>query len=218
MMMRTEHEITVVIADDHPLIRQGLRQVIELQKGLSILAEASDGAMALAALARHRPAVAVLDIDMPERNGFAIAREVRERSLPTRLIFLTMYQEEDALNRALDLGVRGYVLKDSVVTDIVNAIRAVAHGASFISPSLSSHLLQRGNRAPQPSSPVESLTTAERHIMRLVAAGRSTKEIADELCISPRTVDKHRANICEKLDLHGSHALLKFAFKHETEF
>jgi DNA-binding NarL/FixJ family response regulator len=211
-------EIKVVIADDHPIFRKGLRQVIE-ESGITVVAEADDGEQALARIRESRPHVAILDVDMPKLDGFALARRMREERLAVEIIFLTMHRDEDVFNAALDLDVRGYVVKDSAVTDIVSSIRAVLAGQHFMSQSVTSYLITRGRRANslrQQKPGLEDLTPTERRILRLVAENRTSKEIAAELFVSYRTIETHRANIAAKLDLHGSHALLKFALEHKS--
>jgi len=213
--------IRVVIADDHPVFRQGLRQAIESDRHIQVIGEAADGEAAIALLRALDPDVVVLDIGMPKSNGFAVARAMREGGLRSQSIFLTMYDEEDAFNQAMDMGVKGYILKDSAVTDIVAGIKAVATGEHYISPALSSYLLNRATRASSLRSQktgLDLLTEAERRILKLIAEQKTSKQIAAELFISPRTVDNHRANICEKLQIHGSNALLKFALEHRSEF
>ena len=140
-------EIRVLIADDHPIFRQGLRAIIEAQRELTVVAEASDGVEALERLQDADVTVAVLDVTMPVKDGFAVAREARERRLPTGLVFLTMHKDEHYLSAALDLGVRGYVLKDNATTEIVDCVRSVAGGGEYISPTLSSFLIRRRTRA-----------------------------------------------------------------------
>lgn len=219
-MSETSEKIQVILADDHPIFRQGLLQIVGRDAEVEIVGEAEDGTATLELIERLQPQVAVLDIDMPKKNGFAVAQSARERKLPTNLIFLTMYKEEDAFNRALDLGVKGYVLKDSAVTEIVAAIKTVAAGQHYISPVISTFLINRSSRIQnfkEQTPGLASLTQAERRLLKLIAANKTTREIADELFISPRTVDNHRANICQKLNLKGSHALLKFAFDHKSE-
>jgi DNA-binding NarL/FixJ family response regulator len=213
-------ELSIVIADDHPIFRRGLRCVVEAEAGLRVLGEAADGEAALALLRAHAPDVAVLDLDMPNRDGLDVAREARESGLATRVIILTMHTSEALFNRALDLGVRGYVLKDSALVEIVSAVRAVASGRSYISPQMSGHLLTRRARADALASErpgLHDLTPAERRVLRLIADDRTSREIADALFISVRTVEHHRANICHKLDLHGANALLRFALEHKSE-
>lgn len=213
-------DIRVIVADDHPIVRQGLRQVIEADPQLKVVAEAGDGQTALDMMQTLQPEIAVLDIDMPEMDGFAVARALREQQLNTAVIFLTIHREEDLFNEALDVGARGYVLKDSATTDIVAGIRAVARGEHYTSPALTSSLINRRQRAAglrQQNPTLNDLTTAERRILQLIADYKTSREIADELCISYRTVETHRTNICQKLGLHGSHALMKFALAHKTE-
>ena len=219
MMDGMATKVRVIIADDHPIFRQGLREVIEDDPDLILVGEAADGAAAFERIQTLKPDVAVLDIGMPKQDGFALARAVRERDLAVTIVFLTMYKEEDALNRALDLGVKGYVLKDSAAAEIVNAIKAVAAGGHYISPAVSSYLVARSARvaASVSGTGLDSLTRTERRILTLIAHKKTSKEIGHELFVSPRTVDNHRANICLKLDLHGSNALLKFALDHKSE-
>lgn len=212
--------IRLLIADDHPLLRAGLRQVIETDARLQIVAEAEDGATALEQLVATQPDVAVLDIEMPQLTGFALLREMRAKRLPTAVVFLTMYRDEEMFNEALDLGALGYVLKDSATTDIVGAIRAAAAGQPYISPAISVFLFNRATRTNTLTKQLpglNDLTPTERRVLKLIAENNTSKEIAAELFISYRTVENHRANICQKLNLKGSHSLLKFAFDHKYE-
>jgi DNA-binding NarL/FixJ family response regulator len=212
-------EITVLIADDHPIFREGLRQIIAADRGMKIVAEAEDGERALELIKSLVPRVAVLDVDMPRKDGFEVAREVRKAGLKVDLIFLTMHKDERLFNAALDIGVKGYVLKDATTAGITHAIKAVAAGQSYVTPLLTDYLLNRGRAAHELAGRlpgVRSLTAAERRILKLVAEYKTSKEIADELFISVRTVDRHRANIITKLDLKGSHALLQFALEHKS--
>ncbi len=212
--------IRLLIADDHPLLRGGLRQVIETDARLHIVAEAGDGATALQLLALHKPDVAVLDIEMPQLTGFALLREMRAQRLATAVVFLTMYRDEDMFNEALDLGALGYVLKDSATTDIAAAIKAAAAGQPYISPAISAFLFNRATRTTaliQKLPSLNDLTPTERRVLKLIAENKTSKQIAAELFISYRTVENHRANICQKLELKGSHSLLKFAFEHKSE-
>jgi len=212
--------IEILIADDHPIVRQGLRQTVESAADLKVVAEAGDGREAVAKIKELKPHVAVLDIHMPLLDGFGVARAVREEGLTVGLVFLTFQRDEDIFNAALDLGVKGYVLKDSAVSDIVACVRAVADGQHYASPALTSHLVNRGRRAAalaEERPGLAALTPTERQVLRLIADYKTSKEIAAELFVSPRTVETHRNNICQKLDLHGSHALMKFALAHRSE-
>ncbi len=207
-------EIKVVIADDHPIFRRGLRQIIESDPGIIVVAESDDGEAALLALQEHAPQVAIIDVDMPNRDGFEVMQVVRTKRIPVAVIFLTMHKDERIFNKALDLGVSGYVLKDSAITEIVASVKAVAGGLNYVSPAMSTSLLKRIARAAAPPPGVADLTPTERRVLKLIAEYKTSKDIATELFISTRTVEHHRANISTKLELKGSHALLKFALDH----
>lgn len=213
-------EIRVVLADDHPVVRQGLRQAIESDQSLKVVAEAGDGHQALALVKRLKPEIVVLDIDMPGLDGLAVARAIGEQNLGSEVIFLTIHREEDLFDAAIGLGVKGYVLKDSALGDIVSGIKAVASGQHYTSPALTTYLLNRQRRAASLAKErpgLHALTATERRVLTLIADYKTTKEIADELFISPRTVETHRTNICHKLEIHGSHALMKFALSHKSQ-
>lgn len=212
-------EPTIVVADDHPVFREGLRRVIERENAGRIIGEASDGATALRLVREHKPSIALLDIAMPEQNGLAVAREIRRLRLKVAVVFLTMYKEEDMFDEAMDLGAKGYVLKENAVSDIISCLRAVAQDQYFISPAISHLLIRRAQRAQglaQQKSGLESLTPSERRILHLISRGMTSKAIAVELFISPKTVENHRLNITAKLDLHGNNALLKFALENRA--
>lgn len=212
-------EIRILLADDHPLLRNGLRQAVEVEPSFKVIADANDGEAALAQIRNLKPDIAVLDINMPQLDGFGVARAVGEEKLPVQIIFLTAYRERTFFDQALELGAKGYVLKDSAVTDIVAAIRAVVAGQHFTSPAMTSYLI-KNSRQPaskdKPASHLNDLTPTERRILKLIAAYKTSKEIGDELFISFRTVNTHRANICQKLGIRGNHALMKFALDNEA--
>lgn len=212
-------DITIIIADDHPIVRQGLRQVIEEHTGLRVVAEAANGREAIAAIEQHEPTVALFDVDMPEMNGFDAAREVARRGLPPAIVFLTMHCDEDIFNEAVDLGAKGYVLKDSALSDIVDCIKTVGAGRYYASQAMTTFLMDRSRaRASEHPGPrgIDLLTATERRILSLIADDLTTREIGEKLFISTRTVEKHRENICRKLDLQGSHSLLKFVLTHKA--
>ncbi len=215
-----EGEIRILIADDHPIVRQGLRHTIGLDPRLKVVAEASDGRAALEQIRTLQPEIAVLDINMPQLDGFAVARAVREQRLPVKIIFLTVYREETFFDEALDLGAKGYVLKDSAVAEIAGSIRAVAAGDYYASPAMTSYLIKRSapgaGRGPQKPG-LDDLTPTERRILKLIAEYKTSREIAEALFISYRTVQTHRANICTKLEIQGNHALMKFALDHKSQ-
>jgi DNA-binding NarL/FixJ family response regulator len=208
-------EVTVIIVDDHPLLRRGLRDVIGEDSGFRIVGEASDGAEAMRLFVSLKPQIAIIDIDMPQLNGLETIQAMRELSFVIKPIILTMYREEDMFNAAMDLGAKAYVLKENAASDILAALEAVARGDSFVSATMLSAGQRRSDRVRELllSKPqIESLTPAERRILKLVAEDYTSKEIAGLLHLSVRTVDNHRQHICDKLKLHGTHSLLKFAF------
>lgn len=217
--MAADNEITIILADDHPVVRRGLRETIEEDPRLKIVAEANNGIEAIEAIEKFAPKVTVLDVDMPVMNGFETARQIRSRKLKIEIVFLTMHRDEDLFNEAIDLGAKGFVLKDSALSDIVECIKTVALSEHYTSHSLTSFLINRSRRAirlseNQPS--INDLTPTERRVLKLIAENLTSKEIGEQLFISLRTVEKHRANICEKLDLTGSHSLFKFALQNKS--
>jgi len=213
-------EIKIFIADDHPIFRHGLRQIIERTPQLVVVDEAEDGETAWQKLSATKVDVAILDVDMPGRDGVEVARAIHEARLSIAIVFLTMHKDEHYLNQALDLNVKGYIVKDSALTEIVQCIRAVAAGREFVSPQLTGFLLNRSRRAAElvaRKPQLSALTPIERRVLKLVAEYKSNKQMADELFLSVRTIEHHRARISQKLELEGRHALLKFALEHQAE-
>jgi len=210
-------KLKVIIADDHPIFRGGLRQVIDNEQRFQVMAEAADGESALNLIEAHKPNIIVLDVNMPKMTGFTVAKELRRKNHTCEIIFLTMHSEEAMFNKAMDLGAKGYVLKDSASVDIVNCLQAIANGQNFTSPAITTYLFKRATRSSKNSNSIEDLSPTERIILRLIAEYKTSREIAEELSISYRTVENHRYNICQKLNVSGSNALVKFALKHQTE-
>jgi DNA-binding NarL/FixJ family response regulator len=211
--------IRVLIVDDHPLFREGLRQVIISEERLELCGATGDGQTALQMIYEQKPDIAVLDVNLPGLTGLEIAQKLQTKRVPTRLVILTMLNEENVFNRALDLGVKGFVLKENAVEEIVKALAAVADGQHYLSPSISGYLVRRHSRAEtlaREKPGLENLTKAELRILKLIAEKKTSRQIAAELFISPRTVEAHRANICDKLDLRGSHSLLQFALENRS--
>jgi DNA-binding NarL/FixJ family response regulator len=208
-----QDEITILIADDHPLFRRGLRMVIEHDPELRVLAEVDDGLSALAQIEALEPDVVVLDINMPGADGLEVARAIQEKQFSTIPVFLTMHKEEAIFSAALDADVRGFVVKDGAASEVVACIKAVMRGESFFSPLLAQFLVERRGR----ESFLGNLTEAERRVLRLLADGSTSREIADELFISVRTVEHHREHICAKLNLKGKNALLTFAVTNKSK-
>ena len=218
--MTDNHRVGILIADDHPVFRRGLRTIIEAESDFEVVGEANDGEDALALIEKTQPAIAILDISMPKLDGLEIANRLRELGSSVKIIFNTMYREEKLFKRALDAGVKGYVLKDCAAVDIVSCLNAVASGQNYTSPELTTYLMNRVREVESQGathSGLETLTDTERKVLTLIAECKTNKEIAQELFVSARTVETHRNNICKKLDIHGSHALMKFALDHQTQ-
>ncbi|MFA6979447.1 MAG: response regulator transcription factor [Ignavibacteriaceae bacterium] len=211
----------LIIADDHPLFRKGLVDLISTISQFSICGQADDGIEAIDLIKKNNPDIAILDINMPGMNGFDVAKKIKSDKLAVDIIFLTMYNEEELFNKAMDLGVKGYILKECAVKDILDCIISVSEGKHYISPVISDYLVNRSsilNINENQKSGIDKLTPTEKQILQLIAENKTSKEIADKYFISIRTVDNHRMNICNKLSIHGSNALLKFALENKHLF
>lgn len=203
----------VVLADDHNLVRAGVRRILESQPGFEVVGEVGDGAAALEVLAREEVDVLVLDLTMPGMDGFEVLHRAKRIRPETRVLVLSMHAGSEHVGRAVREGADGYLLKDSAVQELVAAIEAVMEGRSYYSPTVQEQL-SRLVRAGSPlARPLDQLTDRERDILKLVARGLSTKEIAAQLDISPRTVDTHRANLMRKLGLKSVALLTQFALR-----
>jgi DNA-binding NarL/FixJ family response regulator len=212
-------QIRVVIADDHPLFRKGVTEVLRSDPSVELVAEASDGETAIRLMKEHRPSIAIIDLDMPKQGGLAVAEAVHRDNVPVALVILTMYDDGRMLERALALGVRGYVLKESAAGDLLACLHLVAEGRTYVSPALSHHLVTRRNQGPARDGlgALESLTAVERKVLALVAREFTTGTIARELGISAKTVENHRSHICAKLGVRGHNSLVRFAMRHRDE-
>jgi DNA-binding NarL/FixJ family response regulator len=211
--------LTLIIADDHPVFRKGLFHIIAADPSVALLGEAGDGETALALIEEKKPDVALLDISMPRMTGLQVGKIVQERGLSTKLVIITMNADEELFNEAMDIGVNGYILKENAVSEVLNSIKAVAQGQHYISPSISGLLLKRSHKrqtALQRIPGLADLTPTEWRILKLIAGNKTSKEIAGDLCISPKTVENHRANIADKLKLSGNNALLRFALEQKS--
>ena len=208
--------IRVLLADDHKLIRAGLRLVVDQQPDLSVVGEADDGRQAVELAKSLKPNVVVMDIGMPNLNGIEAARQIGEMGLAAAVVMLSMHSDESYVLRALSAGARAYLLKDSATTDLVQAIHAVAEGKSFFSPAVSKVLLQDYMRKLRRSGAEDSydlLSPREREVLQLVAEGKSNKEVASLLNLSVYTVETHRAKIMQKLNLKGVPELILYAVR-----
>ncbi|MBI2419296.1 MAG: response regulator transcription factor [Ignavibacteriales bacterium] len=205
-------EISIIIADDHPIFRNGLANVIREEKSFSIIYEANNGQEAFDSILLKKPDVAILDIKMPFKTGIEVVEELTGKNLKTRIVFLTMYKEEEWFRKAMQLGVSGYVLKECAVDDIIDCIKTVAEGKHYISPIISTYLVDYARKTQLADFPiVEKLTVTERKILLHIADKLTSRQIADNLNVSIRTIENHRNNICSKMNIHGVNSLLKFA-------
>jgi DNA-binding NarL/FixJ family response regulator len=210
----------VFIADDHPIFREGLVRTIEHDRSFAVVGQAGDGAEALRCIQELHPDIAVLDVSMPTMDGIEVARRVHQEALLTEIVILTMYKEAKYFNAALDLGVRGYIVKDSVASELLTCLHSVTAGNYHISPVVSHLLLERSGKAVSASDHrvlKDLLTPAELTVLRLVAENKTNKEIGEALFVGLRTVENHRAHICQKLGIKGHNRLLMYAVKHREE-
>jgi len=207
--------VTIVLADDHPVVRQGLRTLLEAEAGFSVIGEVSEGLKVLEAVTRLKPSVLVLDIMMPDLNGLEVTRQVSQQAPNTRVLILSMYQNEAYVLEALRNGATGYILKSAGGELLTEAVRTVAAGRRYLCPSLSERAIdvyvQKAENVPLDD--YETLTLREREILYMVAAGNRNAEIAEKLSISARTVEVHRTRIMQKLALRTQADLIRFALR-----
>lgn len=209
-------QIRILLADDHTIIRSGLRLLLEQQPDFKVVAEAADGREAVDLASRHHPEIAVLDIGMPQLNGIEATQQIVSREARTRVVILSMHSDEGYVLRALKAGANAYILKNSAEADLIRAVRTVSEGKSFFSPAISKMLLEdyvRQIRDKQVQDSYDLLTPREREILQLLAEGRTNKEVANILKLSLYTVETHRGNILEKLNLHGVPELILYAVR-----
>jgi DNA-binding NarL/FixJ family response regulator len=213
-------EIRIVIAEDHPFFRSGVRAALQKVATFRVVAEANDGLAALEHVRSLAPDLVILDIGLPKMDGIALVRRMREEQIPIEVVFLTICDDQDVFDEALDLGVKGYLLKDCTEAELVRCVTAVSSGHCYTSPSMTTYLVNKARRLDRfaRNTPgLDLLTSQEREILRRIADEKTSKEIAREMGIAPKTVDTHRANICNKLEIHGHHVLTRFAARHRTE-
>jgi two-component system response regulator NreC len=203
--------IRVMLADDHQILLDGLRRLIDTTGDMTVVATATDAASAITAAQEHRPDVLVLDISMPG-GGLEVARRVREMELPSRIVILTMFAEDRYVMEAVRLGAAGYVLKRSADKELIEAIRTVAAGDAYLTPAAVRLLL--ATQHTDSGRPEQTLSPREREVLRFTARGYSNLEIAERLFVSPKTVDTYRSRIMAKLDLHRRSALVEYALGH----
>jgi RNA polymerase sigma factor (sigma-70 family) len=209
--------IAVFIADDHGIMRDGLRLLLETQKDIQVVGMASNGRKAVSGISKLRPDIAILDITMPELNGIEAAWQIRQTSPATKIIILSVHSSEEYIARAFEAGVRGYLLKDSVGTEVLNAVRVVYAGHRYVSMAISDKVIESYEHKLQtnePTDPLQKLSPREREILQLVVEGKTSREIGQILSISSKTVDTYRSHLMEKLNITDLPGLVKFALQH----
>jgi two-component system, NarL family, response regulator NreC len=209
-------KIRILLADDHGLVRKGLRLLVESQEGLEVVGEAADGREAVRLAAQLRPDIAILDIAMPNLNGIDAAAQIVKSCPDVRVVILSMHSDETYVVRALDAGARGYLLKDSAEDDLVQAIRTVAEGRPYFSPAISATLLEDYVRTLRQRGLTDSydlLTDREKEVLQLLAEGKSNKDVAALLNLSPYTIETHRTNMMQKLNLHNTAEIVLYAVR-----
>jgi DNA-binding NarL/FixJ family response regulator len=206
--------IRILLADDHTLVRAGIRSLLESIEGVEVVAESGDGREALDLICKHRPDVALLDIAMPGLSGLEVAKRVGQECPKTRIVILSMHADASHVREALRSGVAGYLLKGAAVAELPLALKSVMRGESYLTPKISQQVVEGYLRdsAEQPG-PLNGLTTRQREILQLIAEGRSTREIAEVLDISVKTVETHRLRLMERLDIHDVPGLVRFAIR-----
>ncbi len=207
--------VTIILADDHHIVRQGVKALLGSEPGFTVIGEASDGLKAVELTTRLKPGVLVVDLMMPGLNGLEVTRQVTKVSPNTKVIILSMYMNEPYVMEALRNGAYGYVLKESNITDLIHAVHEVASGRHYLGPPLSERAMEAYLEKTRDTSldPYETLSTREREVLHLTTEGFSNAEIASKLFISPRTAETHRANMMRKLSLRTQTDLIKYALK-----
>jgi len=208
-------QLRILLADDHTVVRQGLRKLLEQRPDWTVVAEAGNGRDAVTQAEQLKPDVAIVDVAMPLLNGIEATRQIVKRSPHTRVLVLTMHSDEAYMKQILKAGAKGYLLKDSADVDLIQAVAAVSQGKSFFSPGVARQMLD-DYRHPAGAAIIdrfESLSDREREIFQLIAEGKANKEIAAILSISPSTVETHRARLMEKLDLHSAADIVLYAVR-----
>jgi len=209
-------KLRVMLVDDHTVVRQGLRRILEADDGIQVVGEASDGRRAAEMAERLRPHVVVMDVSLPELNGIEATRQVVKRSEGTKVLILSMHLDEVCVRESLKAGARGYLVKDSEDLDLVKAVKMLGQGRSYFSPTVSQMLLEgyvSDPAAPRTEDNLGLLTDREREVLQLIAEGKTNKEIAVRLDVSVNTVETHRKHTMEKLDLHNTAEVVRFALR-----
>jgi two-component system response regulator NreC len=207
----SDRAIRVLLADDHGIVRQGLKLILATQPDFEVIGEASNGREAAELAEKLRPDIVLMDVQMPELNGIEATRRMVAANARIRVLVLRMHKEALYVREVLQAGARGYILKDAIDTELLSAMRSVARGDGYISPAVSGALLT--DYREQSANPLDTLSTREREVLQLIAEGKTNKEVATKLNLSVYTVDSHRGKIMEKLNLHSAGELVRFAMK-----
>ena len=203
----------VLIADDHTLVRAGIRSLLEKMPGLDVVAEASDGPEALRLVAEHQPEIVLMDIAMPNLNGLDATRALTESYPQVKVIILSIYSDEEHVYQALRAGAAGYLLKDAATEELELAIRSVAHGDTYLGPQISRPLIDEYLHRTKAPGSVENLSIRQRQVLQLIAEGKTTKQVALELHIGVKTVESHRAQLMDRLNIHDVAGLVRYAIR-----
>ena len=209
-------KVRIVIAEDHTILREGLRSLLSSEPNFEIVGEAEDGREAIKCVEKFRPDLILTDLSMPRMNGMEAIKEIKTQSPKTKVLVLTVHKAEEYILATFRAGANGYLLKDSTHAELVMAVKKVLSGKQYISPEISEKVIEgylEGKKTLKTQTSWETLTQREREILKLIAEGYKNKKIAEDLCISVKTVEKHRANLMEKLDLHSIQALTAFAIE-----
>ncbi|MBS4537207.1 response regulator transcription factor [Clostridium sp. D2Q-11] len=213
-----DNNISIMIADDHSLMRQGLKKILELEEGLQVIAEAADGEEAILKAIEKRPNVILLDINMPTVNGIEALRRLKDVGSESKIIILTIHDDREYLFQTVNMGADGYVLKDSDSDTLIKAIKDVNQGKTYIQPSLATLLVKEyGNNVPEEKSKKDSLTRREYEVITLIAEGLNNREIAEKLFISEKTVKNHVSNIFKKIEVNDRIQAAIFAYKNNIK-
>ena len=207
---------SVVIVEDHRILREGLRALISSDPTCEVVGEAGDGLEAIRCAVRLKPGLVLLDLSMPRMDGLDAIKEIRKQCPETRILVLTVHSTDEFILAALKAGAHGYLLKDATHSELMKAMEVVFSGQTYLSPGVSKKVVEGyliGRKTVKSSSDWDTLTERERQILKLIAEGKKNREIADYLCISPKTAERHRANLMEKLDLHNVSALTALAIE-----
>lgn len=207
-----DHAIKILLADDHTIVRQGLKLILSAHSDIDVVGEAGNGKEAVELAQKLKPDVVLMDVAMPELNGIEATRRMLEANSRIRVLVLSMHKEAVYVREILKAGARGYILKDAIDSELLNAVRSVARGDGYISPAVSGALLS--DYRQNVTDPADLLSNREREVLQLIAEGKTNKEIATRLNLSVYTVDSHRSKIMEKLNLHSTGELVRFAIKH----